>query len=317
MLPLLSSSSKLLDLSQVAPHERTATWKGQVQTIFPGMSVDCMPEVIQGEIQLVKMGAGALCSVRSSAATARYRPTRSSRTPQISLMMQIQGGTRLIQGDRTCEVFEGRISLLDEAEPFVLSGSGVSQIVFLRLPRAGVASRHPNLMRQMAVTWDPQHAGASLLCAALTNIIAVLPHLTERQRSSALSSFVHMLGVLEPDPGEGAWQWRIKAAADFIEVHFSDSELNAEDVSLAQRISRRRLDSILVAATGSSISAHIWQRRLQQSAQDLLDPRYSDRSVSSIGYANGFSYPAHFTRAFKARYGATPQQYRLGLTDRP
>jgi AraC-like DNA-binding protein len=226
-------------------------------------------------------------------------------------MMQTEGGTRLSQGDRWCEVPEGEIGLLDETEPFVLSGSSDSQIVFLRMPRAAVASRHPALMRQMAVGWDPQHAGARLVCAALTTIMAALPHLNERQRSSALISFVHMLGVLESEPTEAASRWRVNAAADFIEAHFCNPELSAGEVALAQRISRRRLDAILIAATGSSISAQIWSRRLHQAAQDLLDRRYGDRSVSSIGYANGFNHPAHFTRAFKARYGATPQQYRL------
>jgi len=312
-LPVLSDCSKLLDLSQVAPNERTTVWKRQVETIFPGMSVDHMPDVTQGEIQLVRMGPGTLCSVRSSAATVRYRPARSARPAQVSLMLQTEGGTRLMQRDRSCDVLEGEIGLLDEAEPFVLSGSNVSQLVFLRMPRAVVACRHPYLMKRMAVAWEPQHAGAGLVRAALVSIMAALPHLTERQRSSALASFVHMLGVLEPDPVESASGWRVKAALDLIEAHFSNPELSAGDVALAQRISRRRLDSMLVAATGLSITAHIWNRRLQQAAQDLSDPRYSEWNVSSIGYANGFSHPAHFTRAFKARYGTTPRQYRQVL----
>lgn len=312
-LPILSAYPKLLDITQVAPNDRAMIWKGQVASIFPGMSVDDMPDVSEGEIQLVRMGAGALWSVRSSETTVRYRPTRSTRSPQISLMLQAEGATSLRQGDRSCEVMQGGISLLDEAEPFVLSGSASSQILFLRMPRLAVASRHPDLMRKMGMAWEAREAGSSLIRAALMNVIAALPHLTDRQCSSALTSVVHMLGVLEPEPQQAAASWRVKAAFDFIELHYSNPELHAEDVARAQRISRRRLDSLLVSCTGRSITAHIRNRRLEQAAHDLRDPRYRDRNVSHIGYANGFSHPAHFARAFKERYDSSPLRFRSGM----
>jgi AraC-like DNA-binding protein len=225
-------------------------------------------------------------------------------------MLQASGETSLRQGDRHCKVQEGDMSLLDEEEPFTLSGSTSSQIVFVRMPRAVVASRHPGLVQQTAVAIDRQQPGSRLVHGNLMNIIAALPNLTERQRGVALEGFVHLLGVLEPDQQECRSSWRVQAALDFIALNYCDAGLRAEDVAAAQRISRRRLDALMVASTGLSLTALIWKRRLEQAAQDLHDPVRRQWSASKIGYANGFNQPGHFSRAFKERFGSTPLQFR-------
>ncbi|MEO1254771.1 MAG: helix-turn-helix transcriptional regulator, partial [Bacteroidota bacterium] len=57
----------------------------------------------------------------------------------------------------------------------------------------------------------------------------------------------------------------------------------------------------------TSPGAYIMDKRVEKVA-DLL--RYSDDSVSGIGYTCGFVSPAHLSRAFKRRYGLTPSEYR-------
>ena len=47
-------------------------------------------------------------------------------------------------------------------------------------------------------------------------------------------------------------------------------------------------------------------------AADLTDPRYNGRAVSQIAFANGFEDAAHFSRAFKGRFGRTPRDWRVG-----
>lgn len=307
--PELSDRSRILDLSHFAPQTRTLAWKGRVETIFPGLSVESISNANHGEVRLMQTDGGAVCSIKSSPAIVRYRPEPRGQSEQISVMLQVIGTTELIQKGRSCEVAKGHISMLDETEPFVLNGPSDSEIVFLRLPRSAVASRHPRLLHRMATTWDPEHPGAHLVRTVFSDMIATLPTLATHQRGAVLSSFLQLLGVLEPE-AERSTGWRVQAALQYIEAHFYDPELCAEDVASAQRISRRRLDSVMVEATGMSIAAQVWNRRLEQAANDLRNPRYGDRSIAHIGHSNGFSHPAHFTRAFKARYLATPQQYR-------
>lgn len=56
---------------------------------------------------------------------------------------------------------------------------------------------------------------------------------------------------------------------------------------------------------------YIMDRRTEKVADRL---GMSDESISQIGYDCGFTSPAHLSRAFKAKYGMSPSQYRLNLS---
>ena len=58
------------------------------------------------------------------------------------------------------------------------------------------------------------------------------------------------------------------------------------------------------------MAGRIWERRLQQAATDLVDPDRAALAVSQIGFAAGFEDAAHFSRAFKKRFGHTPSEWR-------
>lgn len=54
------------------------------------------------------------------------------------------------------------------------------------------------------------------------------------------------------------------------------------------------------------------KHRLERCREDLLDPVLSDRPVAAIAMRWGFTDAAHFSRVFKAAYGVTPSELRLG-----
>ncbi len=58
----------------------------------------------------------------------------------------------------------------------------------------------------------------------------------------------------------------------------------------------------MLSTLGTSVSAQIWLRRLNQAASDLRDARLANRSVTQIAYSVGFTSAAHFTRTFKRHY---------------
>jgi AraC-like DNA-binding protein len=61
-------------------------------------------------------------------------------------------------------------------------------------------------------------------------------------------------------------------------------------------------------ANGLSVMSYVWSLRLERAAQRLLvDTSYG--AVKRVIFQCGFSNHAHFSRAFKARYGVTPREY--------
>jgi len=55
---------------------------------------------------------------------------------------------------------------------------------------------------------------------------------------------------------------------------------------------------------------YIWERRLEACSRDLMDPRAAGRTVGEIAYGRGFSDAAHFSRAFRERFGCSPREWR-------
>ena len=79
--------------------------------------------------------------------------------------------------------------------------------------------------------------------------------------------------------------------------------------ALASRLGLNRsyMTKLFHQHTGSSIKAYLHEYRLQWSLLLLQEP---DASIKSIALESGFQDQLYFSRAFHARFGLSPQQYR-------
>lgn len=308
----------LIDLSTVEEGRRSALWTSMAPSLFPGLSVDIDRGAPVGDIRSVRMGSGAMWAIRSSPAIVTYTPSPEfdERNLCLTLLMQFEGVTNVQQRARKCGVAAGDICIVDERLPFRLETEACTELLLLRMPRAPALSRHPHLERQTALLMSCADASVSLLGDTLASAVQTVPFMGEHQRRAALIAIMHLLGAAgtAQDDATRPPNWRVQSTLAFIELNFATPGLSAEQVAQAQRISRRRLDQLMIEEIGTSITGTIWNRRLEQSAADLRDPARSSFTAAQIAFANGFEDAAHFTRAFKRRYGRSPAQCRgLGL----
>jgi len=316
---LSSVPPRSLDLQAVDEAQRTALWSRATDQFFPGLSVsDFGSNPTAGWMQGRRFGPGELWTIFSPPLHLQYAPGRGGDAGRCGLplnesftiMLQMRGSTVAVQNAHSCCLRPRDICLIDGLAAFELKVvDAFSQMMFLRLPRQMMLSQHPYLARQTAESFTGDEAGASLLCNVLLDVLDTTPDLKEEQCAAALVSVVQMLGVLKSHPAQASW--RVRAALAFIDGHLSEPWLTANSIATAQRMSRRRLDDILVKSVGTSLSGQIWLRRLTQAASDLVDPRYLSRSVAEIAFACGFEDTAHFTRAFKRQHGCTPREWRI------
>jgi AraC-like DNA-binding protein len=54
----------------------------------------------------------------------------------------------------------------------------------------------------------------------------------------------------------------------------------------------------------------IWAQRLEACRRELGDPQQGHRSISDIAFGWGFNDAAHFSRAFRERFGLSPREWR-------
>ncbi|SCF02878.1 AraC-type DNA-binding protein [Micromonospora purpureochromogenes] len=95
----------------------------------------------------------------------------------------------------------------------------------------------------------------------------------------------------------------------FVQRHLADPELTPAAVAAAHHLSLRSLHR-LFEGTGTTVAGLIRARRLESCRRDLADSRLGGLSVHEVAARCGFRDRAHFSRAFRARYGVSPREHR-------
>ncbi|AME25508.1 MULTISPECIES: acetamidase/formamidase family protein [Burkholderiaceae] len=94
-----------------------------------------------------------------------------------------------------------------------------------------------------------------------------------------------------------------------IEASLGDPALSVAMLAKEERVSPRYVQKLFETA-GQSFSTYLRSRRLERCRAELVDPLYEKVSVSDICFRWGFNDPAHFSRVFRERYGASPRTFR-------
>ena len=65
-----------------------------------------------------------------------------------------------------------------------------------------------------------------------------------------------------------------------------------------------------MSSGGGGFSAHVRDRRIDCALARLEDPREAGRPIADIAFEVGFGDLSTFNRAFRARVGETPREFR-------
>ena len=94
---------------------------------------------------------------------------------------------------------------------------------------------------------------------------------------------------------------------EVVETRLEDCDTSVEDLASDMNLSRVQLYRKVKAVTGSSPVELLRTARLNRAYQLLLT---TDKSVSEVAYAVGFTAPSYFTKCFKEEYGFVPGDVR-------
>ena len=94
---------------------------------------------------------------------------------------------------------------------------------------------------------------------------------------------------------------------EVVEARLSDSELSVEDLAADMNLSRVQLYRKVKTVTGSSPVELLRTARLNRGYQLLLT---TDKTVSEVAYAVGFTAPSYFAKCFREEFGQSPTEIK-------
>jgi AraC-like DNA-binding protein len=109
--------------------------------------------------------------------------------------------------------------------------------------------------------------------------------------------------------GRGIRAARLRAIMSDITANVGDCDLTVATVAQRQRVTPRYVQK-LFEGEGLTFSSFVLGQRLSRAHRMLCDPRFGDRSISSVAFDVGFGDLSYFNRTFRRRYDATPSDIR-------
>ena len=229
---------------------------------------------------------------------------------QLLILLQIEGSVDTERAGRRMRIEPGDVQITDYARPAhsVATDYANLMIVLAResVPAALLALEPHGLV-------FPHESGAArLIGAALQAFYAQADDLTVSEAEAAIEGIVALTTAcararLAGDESDHL-KSRRRAALDYIDAHLGNAQLGPDEIADAANLSRASLYRLLAAEGG--IRAVLLKRRLDQALRLMLEDNNGDRSLKEIVKHCGFGGTSQFTRAFRARFGVPPREYR-------
>ncbi|MFI0467213.1 helix-turn-helix domain-containing protein [Saccharopolyspora sp. 5N102] len=259
-------------------------------------------------------------------ATIEADAQRMSRTSQhtaqldgqfVSVGLQTQGRSALIQDSRTALLNPGDLVVYKASRPYTLDQYDHFRMHIFQVPRQAVALPHSDICAVTATTL-PTDSGVAAMLAPFLSMLAKTaatcpPHVGE-QLAGTVTDLLTMLisertGESESAGERNARQAMAQRVREYVNQHLADPDLSPEAIAAHHRISVRYLHKIF-EGEGTTISRWIQQRRLEECSRELTRRRHVSPTVSAVAQRWGFVNPAHFSRVFRAAYGMSPREWR-------
>lgn len=233
----------------------------------------------------------------------------------VKAIMQVDGVTRLKQsGDRTL-LNPGGLLLYDPTRPYALVNATAVRQVILQVPREMLADRALAHLSRPRLYAREAEGLAYIVAATLAATAREIDALADSARARVGETLARLIAAMvsedeEVGSGEAApldiLRRRVIA---FIDENLGEPELSVDRIAAALNCSKRYIHR---AFEGRSITPdrYIWEARLQRCRERLISPVTRRWSISEVAFSSGFNSSAHFSRAFKARYGMTPRDFR-------
>jgi AraC-like DNA-binding protein len=285
------------------PHEMTIDGEDGFYGLLRARSI--------GPMQVADATAGAHHVARTAKLCAQ------TDTDYYKVGMPLRGYCLVSQDGREAPLLPGDITVYDTSRPYSLTFNDTCQMALLMFPQRFLRLSHDDMRDVTASRISGRYGIGTLASPLLRNLVLHIDEFSDAQSMQLADTVFDLLATAfcehigkSATPVVGTTQTLLLRIKTFIENHLDDSDLTPDTVAAAVHISTGYLHK-LFRMHETTVSRFIRERRLEHCRRDLIAPDNIALPISTIGARWGLIDAAHFSRVFKAAYGASPREYRL------
>lgn len=266
---------------------------------------------LEASVATRSVGALRLAWVRVNAWAGERTSTeiQSNPEPYLTMVMPLGGTIVLATKHTRLEISAHELAIWDSRQPlsFSLSGPSYEQLSVLVPQRILRAS--PDACAALHCARVDNNDVLSELCVQHMTTLAKFLDGELRHYEMSLSELTRSLFdavIASRYKGQRDAGRLLTNIEDYIESYIADDSLSPGTIADAFEISTRYLHK-LFERSGRSVGRWILARRLERSAQELLD---GNVNITHLAFKWGFKDLGHYSRAFKNRFGVPPSRYK-------
>lgn len=270
-----------------------------------------------GATRLSAMSYGPLLSLRTPRLIRRSDPEHY----QVALILGGRQGVE--QAGNNAVLRPGDLVFYDSSRSFTAwaeqeDGGPAAQSLLLQFPRRLMPLAESRLARLSAVPLSGSEGVGRVMRGFLEALAAERsrcgPYDAARLGATAIDPaaalLAHHLGDERATaPSRSPREVLFLRITAFVDQHLREADLTPSAIADAHGISLRYLHRIF-QQHGTSVAAHLRDRRMARCRRDLADPALRRLPVHAVGARWGYPTPSHFNRTFRAITGLSPGRYR-------
>lgn len=319
---MTSFTSPVLRFTGVTPRPITLTsWADAVRRSVLSFEFDCdRPEKFTGRVRDRHLHAVSFVDMASGrhAAHRDHRTIRAADAGFYVLTLQLAGDIRIAQDGRVATLTPGLFALYDSGKPATLTVGDGYRSTCIRFPKSAITPRQDDPLAEITAT--PFACGPGLTDTVWSTVLSVNRNLEALgpHGPTAVRSLMTLVGTMLRGelgthvPARPPQEDLLERILAYIEAHLADAGLDPGRIAAAHFLSPRALHT-LFERTGTTVSRHIREFRLERCRLDLADPALAHVPASAIGARWGFPGASHFGQVFKRETGVAPAGFRRQL----
>ncbi len=304
--------------------QRYAFWKETVCDMFVGL--DCSRDAeepfygaaMRRLLAWNPQETASLVEVESVAqkAVRTQRHIRREADAWIMLVLQTAGPAVLRQDGRIAVLGPGDMVLFDSTRRYDFAFDASFRQIVMKIPHHRLATRLPAPPLWLARPLKSASPLGRILASHVQTMCAEIEAVDPAVRGGLIDRTIDLIAFafagLQGELGDAASTARrvlLLRATQYIDAHVENPGLSPAHVAAALGISVGYLHRLFQSA-GTSVSGYIREYRLARCREELASPLHAGEHVTEIALRWGFNDLPNFSRAFRARFGLAPRDYR-------